>query len=147
VTAAIRAIVDAVIGLAQVEPQEIGRVLGLTLQPRNPSPPMEYFEAVLRSGPFESVDFRLNRETGLAFLVLTPAEGTKITEASIDLTPYGAVVDIDINPQIPPEGTQAFAQDAGALRMRTRIHWQFTMESRLLRLVSFEWRPHLGTEG
>lgn len=54
-------------------------------------------------------------------------------QASVDLHPYGPVTNIDVNPRIPPEGTQSYCYRYHNLD----VAFEFTAQTRRLRSLSF----------
>lgn len=132
----VRDLIDAVVRVSPVEPQEIERALGISLARTGGLPPVEWYEGALEGVLYAKVDFRRNLETGMRLLVLSPCEECLIHEDDLDVARYGPIATIDMNPNIPPEGTQAFLKDVRGVR----VSWQFTMRSRTLRCLTFEWR-------
>jgi hypothetical protein len=130
-------IVDRVLATIRVEPGELGKALGIRFVKRDGGlPPMEYFDGQMMEGPFTTANLRLDRRDGSAFLVLGESR-EPIMEASVAHRRFEPRALTDINPRVPPEGTEAPTYDVGGIR----IAFEFTMFSRNLLLVSFDWPP------
>jgi hypothetical protein len=110
------------------------RVLGIDLKPSGDNPHWSMYTGEL-PGAFAQVEVRLNKSAPKALVVLTPRAEPAITQAELDLAPWGEVQAIDPNPRIPPEGTDAliFHKDG------VQVAFQFTHRSRRLRLVALEY--------
>ena len=80
-------------------------------------------------------ELRLSTSGDRALLSLLPREGQPLTESDLDLKPWGPATYLDINPQIPPEGTDAYSYTVSG----ARLSFQFTHVTRRLRTVTIEW--------
>lgn len=134
-TALLQPIFDRVLALVRVEPADIAKAIGVPLKLVDQSAPMEYYEGTFPSGALETADFRLNRKTGLAILVVKPRASETVVESQVDLTRYGPIVEISSNPRMAPEGVDAIDFDVFGVRLA----FQFTRTSRKLYSVSFQW--------
>ncbi len=111
-------------------------VLDTTLKPMEENNPQwHFYQFELKNGSFKGGEFRLSQDGTRALLTLTPREEHPLKEDDLDLRPWGEVRDIDINPRIPPEGTDAYIYDVGGVRLT----FQFTHNSRGLRTIAMEW--------
>jgi len=112
-----------------------GKVLGTNLKASQENPHWRFYTFELPGGPFKGGELRLSNSGDRALLSLLPRDQQALTESDLDLTPWGQATHIDINPQIPPEGTDAYTYTVKA----ARLSFQFTHVSRRLRTVSIEW--------
>ena len=116
-------------------PREIERVIGVPLRETEGAGAMRYFEAALGRNAFSKIELRQNTATGLSFLVLYAQPDPAIHEDDLDMSVYGPVRDISVNPDFPPEGTYGYLYDVGGVRLR----FGFTDQSKVLTVVSLEW--------
>jgi hypothetical protein len=111
------------------------KLLGMTLKAGQENPHWKFYTFELPAGPFKGGELRLSTGGDRALLSLLPREEQALKESDLDLGPWGAARRIDINPQIPPEGTDAYNYTANG----ARLSFQFTHVSRRLRTVTLEW--------
>lgn len=124
--------------LAVQAPEGFGPALGIALKLVDKTDALESFEGTFATGVFADADLRINRSSGLKFLVLKVRPGAGVELKHLNLARYGsAPAAIDTNPRIPPEGTSTYFYDVRGCR----IAFQFTARSRQLRAVSFDWPP------
>ena len=129
-----------VAGLVTPKPPTVAALearLGTSLKATRKTSHWTTYEFSLPGGPFAGGEFRLGQSGDQALLSLKPGAAAPLTEDSLDLTPYGAVKNIDINPQIPPEGTDAYIYQSQGVR----VSFQFMHDSRRLRTLVLEWAP------
>jgi hypothetical protein len=117
------------------EPENLAELLGttLTLAQENPSWLLYKFE--LSDGIFAGGELRVGKSGGMALLILTPVEEPGLFEKDLDLAAWGEPRAIDVNPRIPPEGTDAYIYDIEGVKLSL----QWTHSSRRLRSVALEW--------
>lgn len=133
-----QAVNDIVSELARTKPQDpaqLEAVLGAKLQPSDQNEHWSFYEIELREGPFARGDYRINNAGDRALLSLTPRDPQLLTETGLDLTPWGELKNININPRIPPEGTDTFIFEIEGVQLA----FQFTHHTRNLRTLSLRW--------
>lgn len=111
------------------------KLLGVALKPGQDNPHWKFYTFELAGGPFKGGELRLSVSGDRALLSLLPREEQPLKESDLDLTPWGQAVHLDINPQIPPEGTDAYRYEVSG----ARLSFQFTHVTRRLRTVTLEW--------
>jgi hypothetical protein len=111
------------------------QALGVNLKPSKENPHWKFYQFELPGGPFKGGEFRLSAAGDRALLSLLPRDEPGLVETDFDLRQWGAARNLDINPQIPPEGTDAYIYDVQG----ARLSFQFTHVSRRLRSVTLEW--------
>ena len=128
-------LVKTVIGAGTPSVAGLEQQLGTTLKPTQENPHWKFYAFELAGGPFQGGEFRLSLAGDRALLSLSPRDSAPLTEAGFDLRQWGSATNVDINPQIPPEGTDAYTYAVNG----TRLSFQFTHRSRRLRTVTVEW--------
>lgn len=124
--------------LAAIDALQVPRfkaLLAAPLKQTTDNPYWTFYEFEAAQGPFRGGELRLHKTDPRALLILTPRDSAPLTESDLNLQPWGEVRNIDINPGIPPEGTDAYIYAAGGVR----VTFQFTHQSRRLRTVALEW--------
>jgi len=124
--------------LTEVEKPEaarLGELLGTTLTPVQENPGWTFYKFDLHEGPIPSGELRLSKSGDRVLLILTPAEQPGIYEKDIDMAQWGELSGIDVNPRIPPEGTDAYIYHANGVK----LSFQWTHTSRRLRVIALEW--------
>lgn len=122
--------------LTQARPNELHRVesvLAAAFQQTKTNPHWTFYQCAIPTGPFASGEFRLNKAGDQALLSLEPREA--VQEADLDLDQWGEVVNIDVNPRIPPEGTDAYTYNVQGVQ----VSFQLLHHSRRLRTVALAW--------
>jgi hypothetical protein len=109
--------------------------LGAALKPAGQNNHWVNYEFELAGGPFEGGEARLGRDGARALVSFRPREAAGLMEATLDLKPYEPLVTIDVNPQIPPEGTDAYVYRPEGVK----VAFQFRHNSRSLRTLVMEW--------
>ena len=94
-----------------------------------------FYEFKQSNGPFDHGEFRLSNDGSKALLGLWPEAAKAPTEKELDLTHWGPISSIDVNPHIRPEGTDAYIFDVQGVR----VSFQLMHQSRQLRSVALEW--------
>jgi hypothetical protein len=94
-----------------------------------------FSEFKLSKGPFDHGEFRLSSDGSKALLGLWPEAAKAPSEKELDLTPWGPISGIDVNPHIGAEGIDAYIYDVKGVR----VSFQFMHHSRRLRSVALEW--------
>ena len=92
-----------------------------------------FHEFDLVQGPFAKGELRVHVDRDKALLVLYPRGDVGRDE--LGLGQWGEVKSIDVNPGIPPEGTDAYIYDV----LGVKVSFQFTHLSQQLRLVVLDW--------
>ena len=113
----------------------VEEILDTTLAPTQENPKWKMYSFELKNGAFKGGEFRHSKEGQRALLILSPREELGLNQRELDLKPWGEVRNIDINPRIPPEGTDAYVYEVDG----ARLSFQFTHNSRKLRTVAMEW--------
>ena len=124
--------------LAKVEdltPKRFAEALSTQVEETDQNKHWTFYEFTLGSGPFERGELRLAKTGDAALLSLWPAENAALAEQDLDLDHWGELINIDINPRIPPEGTDALIYDVHGIQ----VSFQFLHNSRRLRSVALEW--------
>lgn len=111
------------------------KLLGATLKPTQENPYWKFYAFELTGGPFQGGELRLNLAGDRALLSLSPRDNAPLAETDFDLRQWGPATNVDINPQIPPEGTDGYTYAVNG----TRLSYQFTHVSRHLRTTTVEW--------
>ena len=111
------------------------KLLGVTLKPTQENPYWKFYAFELTGGPFQGGELRLNLAGDRALLSLSPRDNAPLAETDFDLRQWGPATNVDINPQIPPEGTDGYTYAVNG----TRLSYQFTHVSRHLRTTTVEW--------
>lgn len=131
--------INEIVGrLARIGALEVAgfeKLLATTFKQGESNPYWSFYEFELQGGPFARGEFRLSKEGNKALLSLWPRDELALSEKGIDLGSWGQVRNIDVNPRIPPEGTDAYIYEAQGVR----VSFQFTHNSRRLRSVALEW--------
>ena len=128
-------LVKTVIGAGTPSVAGLEKLLGASLKATQENPHWKFYAFELAGGPLQGGEFRLSLAGDRALLSLSPRDNAPMTEADFDLRQWGSATHVDINPQIPPEGTDAYAYAVNG----TRLSFQFTHVSRRLRTVTVEW--------
>lgn len=115
--------------------EQLEAVLGAKFQPTDRNEHWTFYEIELREGPFVKADYRVSRAGDRALLSLTPRDPVLLTEASLDLAPWGEVKNINVNPRIPPEGTDTLVFETNGVQLA----FQFTHHTRNLRTLTLRW--------
>jgi hypothetical protein len=96
--------IDCIVGLPMINVAEVGKALGIRLLKERENPYWEFYEAGAGSG-FERVYFNLSKQGPNWLLAWDYPLSHQPLESELDLSRYGAVKNIEVNPRIPPEGT------------------------------------------
>ena len=131
----INQVVDALVGLDSLEIPRVEKALQAKLTESNKNDFWTFYEFTLSKGPFTHGEFRRNHDGTKALLSLTTEPAKAPTEEDLDLTRWGPVSGIDVNPRIRPEGTDAYIFDGQGVR----VSFQLLHTSRRLRSVALEW--------
>ncbi|MDQ7780458.1 MAG: hypothetical protein RDV41_12250 [Planctomycetota bacterium] len=132
----IGAMVAEIAALSAPSVESLGPILGAKLVKTKENRYFEFFELRGMKAPFGVCELRLSKDTpGKALLVLNVAEDQVVDERDLSLDRYGAPARIDVNPDIPPEGTVAREFSIGS----ARVSFQMTANSGKLRLIAVEW--------
>jgi hypothetical protein len=109
--------------------------LATTFRQTDENPYWTFYEFDLSDSSFARGEFRQGKEAGRALLSLWAREASPVLEEALNLNQWGEVTNIDINPRIPPEGTDAYSYNVNGVK----VSFQFTHASRKLRSVALEW--------
>ncbi len=131
--------VNRIVGqLARIGALEVARfeeLLATVFKRTIENPYWTGYEFELPNGPFARGEFRLDKAGDKALLSLWPRDELALAESDLDLSQWGEVRGIDVNPRIPPEGTDAYIYDV----LGVQVSFQLTHHSRRLRSVALEW--------
>lgn len=119
------------------KPGQLEAALAARFQLTEENERWSFYQIEFPEGPFVRGDYRVSRVGERALLSLTPRDPKSLRESELDLTPWGEVQNIDVNPRIPPEGTDTLVFEVEGVR----IGFQFTHHSRRLRTLSVRWGP------
>ncbi len=128
-------VVEQLTGNKALETARFEALLATPLKKTNENPYWTFYEFELPSGPFAGGELRLGKTPGQALLSLMARETSPLKESDLDLTRWGEVRGIDVNPRIPPEGTDAYSYTVNGVK----VSFQFTHHSRQLRSLALEW--------
>jgi hypothetical protein len=124
--------IDRIVSLATPTPAGVSAVLGISLSSGESSP---YWDA-FTSGPtgeLLAVSLKIGRDgSWLLFFHYDPIFAPQ--KDALDLSKYGPVVEVDVNPRIPPEGTESFKYNYCG----SSLFFEFTTKTHRLRSVSIE---------
>jgi hypothetical protein len=126
--------IDGLLSLGQPTPNDVSDVLGVPLLKAETSPYWDAYEGG-PAGSFFNVCLKIGRAdaTWLLFLQYEPSRAPQ--RDALDLRPYGPVVDVEVNPRIPPEGTQSFKYEYRGVS----VFFEFTAVTQRLRSISLEY--------
>src|SRR5258708_15960177 len=95
------------------------KLLGVTFKPQagQQNPHWKFYTFELSGGPFKGGELRLSTSGDRALQSLLPRDEQPLKESDVDLKQWGQAINIDINPQIPPEGTDAYTYVANGPRL------------------------------
>jgi hypothetical protein len=128
-------LVDKISRITPPDGEMVGEALGTQLDAKPGVGHMVYYEAALPLRYFESADLRINTKTKLGILVLRARASAPLREDQIDFTRYGKPKNVNVSPDIPPEGATASTYAVS----NAEVTFQFTTKSRVLRVLSFSW--------
>lgn len=131
----INKVVDGLVGTDSLEVAHIEEALQAKLRETNKNDYWAFYEFKLSKGPFSHGEFRRSHDGTKALLSLRTEPAKAPTEKDLDLTRWGPIRGIDVNPRIRPEGTDAYIFDVEGVR----VSFQLTHSSRQLRSVALEW--------
>lgn len=132
----IEALSNELVQLAVPSLPAIERIVGVTFAKVKEN---QYYEFYVGIGPdpqLADLDLRIKKDgSGKALLVLNIAEEAQLVEDALALDRFGIEPRLDVNAEIPPEGTVALTYSLDSAEIR----FQFTATSRTLRLIAIEW--------
>jgi hypothetical protein len=131
------ALIKSLLGMPALDLAAFEDTLGLSLTKVDENPSWAFYKFTPEDESFERGDIRIAKNKPAALVSLWTKEGEEPKQDDFTLTEWGEPVDIDINPDLGPEGTFAYVYQAG----EARLSFQFTYSSRLLRSVAVEWKP------
>jgi len=99
------------------------------------NPYWEFYEFALANGPFASGEFRLHKNEAKVLLSLAVREDSTVKQSDLDLSRWGDVRHINVNPRIPPEGIDSYIYKANGVQLA----FQFAHQSHSLYMVILEW--------
>lgn len=131
----INQLVDGLVQAGSLDVPRIEGVLQAKLSQVKKNDFWTFYEFKLPKGPFDHGEFRLSNDGSKALLGLWPEASKAPSEKELDLTQWGPISGIDVNPHIHPEGTDAYIYDVQGVR----VSFQFMHSSRRLRSIALEW--------
>ncbi|MBF8256735.1 MAG: hypothetical protein HW404_413 [Anaerolineales bacterium] len=131
----INKVVDGLVRTGSLEVPRIEEALQAKLTQTNKNDFWTFYEFKLSNGPFAHGEFRLSNDGSKALLSLRTEPAKAPTEKDLDLTRWGPISGIDVNPHIRPEGIDAYIFDVQGVR----VSFQLMHSSRRLRSVALEW--------
>ena len=129
--------IEAVVSLEKVTPATVGRVFAVELFQVQSNPYWVFYTSV-PSRPLVRVSFSHSRREPKWRVFWEYASAQAPHQNDLDLSPFGRTSRVDVNPDIPPEGTVTW-------EYRYRRHTlaiQFRARSRSVRVVALE--PDVG---
>lgn len=135
-----KSVIDTLVGVLEAkEPREknVGDALGIRLRRVLIASPVESFEGQLAEGPFEKVDFRINKESNVGVLVLNLRAGAPgIMRGELDAARIAPTEPTLIAyPDIPPEGAVSHIYAAGG----KEVHLQYGAMTNRLMVAAVHW--------
>ena len=121
--------------VGELDVAHFAQQLGVTPQPTETNPHWQFYEFDLPGGPLAHGELRLARMGGKALLSLRPREPVTLTEENLGLERWGPVHKLDINPAIPPEGTDAYIYLVNGVQ----VAFQLTHQTRRLRTIALQY--------
>ena len=131
----INKVVDGLVHTDSLEVPRIEEALQAKLTETSKNDFWTFYEFKLSKGPSTHGEFRLSNDGTKALLSLRTEPAKAPTEKDLDLTRWGPISGIDVNPRIRPEGTDAYIFDVQGVR----VSFQLMHSSRRLRSVALEW--------
>jgi hypothetical protein len=131
-------LIDAVIGLPQLDPESIISVLGIPMTRQSRPPHWEMAEGAFDSGPFRSAELSYRTDLGSGMLLLRPRSDNSLIDLDLDLDRFGPRP--TPTPELSgPEGTSRYIYEvAGGTRT---IALSFGALSHRLQGASVRWMP------
>ena len=138
-------LVDQLVRVGELDVAHFAQQLGVTPRPTETNPHWQFYEFDLPGGPLAHGELRLARTGGKALLSLRPREPVTLTEENLELERWGPVHNLDINPAIPPEGTDAYIYLVNGVQ----VAFQLTHQTRRLRTIALQYgvTPAQGSAG
>jgi hypothetical protein len=131
----INQLVERLTQIDELEMSNIENALKSELKETEQTPVSTSYEFGLMESVFDQGELRLAKSGEWAIIILEPPEDSEIVEDDLDLTPWGEIDYLDINPDVPPEGVIAYTFDSNGVS----VSFQFFEESRKLDAVVVEW--------
>ena len=128
-------LVEALVQPASLDIPRFEKVLDAKFTQTKKNDYWTFYEFKPSKGPVDHGEFRLSTDGSKALLGLWPEEARAPLEKDLDLTPWGPLLGIDVNPHIRPEGTDAYIYEVHGVR----VSFQLMHASRRLRSVALEW--------
>lgn len=129
----LRQAIDQLISLRKPTPNDVAAALGVPLLKGETSPYWDAYEGG-PAGVFCRVSLKVGRRDDSWLLFLQYETSRAPQRGALNFTQYGAVVDVEVNPRIAPEGTQSFKYEHHGVS----IFFEFTMVTQRLRSISLE---------
>ncbi|MEM9189078.1 MAG: hypothetical protein AAGF12_07870 [Myxococcota bacterium] len=117
------------------EPSAVADVLRASFELESGTRYFDIFAAAPVAGPFERAELRRQKAGANRLLILTPLAELPVLREDLDLSPFGELRSLDINPRIPPSGTKTEVYALGG----AKVSFQFHAASEALRLAVVEW--------
>ncbi len=127
--------VEQLTGLATPQKAEIEATLGTKLVETDESSVSTSYEFQLKDSTLNRGEVRLSESGEWAILILQPPEDVKIGEDELDFAAWGEIQNLNILPDVPPEGLVGYTYDINDVL----VTFQFSGESRILDSVILEW--------
>jgi hypothetical protein len=119
--------------LPSPDADRVGTELGARFTGAGGNPHWAFHRAAPAAGPFAAAELRIERAGPRRLLVL---ESPRSSASPVDLGLAGRTdVRLDVNPNIPPEGTVAYTVAVNGVS----VAFQFTARSHRLRALSLHW--------
>ncbi len=115
--------------------EHVSDVLGAELELQRHGTTYDFYKGAASVAPFRQADFRLRRDGQAALLNLAVEPGARVPEDREALALFGPPCDLQVVPEVPPEGVAIQTFDfRGA-----RVSLAFTTKSHLLHGVTLAW--------
>jgi hypothetical protein len=117
------------------EAARLQAALRVDFKPAGDNPYWAFYEFELPAGLFSGGEFRREKAGPRALLRLAARETPGVPESDFDRGVWGRMLGLELKPDIPPEGADAYTYALDPVR----VSLQFTHTSRRLRAVTLEW--------
>jgi hypothetical protein len=133
--AEVNRLVGQLVRVRELDPARFEEILLIPIKPTGGNQWWTFHEFELVHGPFAKGELRLHVDRTKALVSLYPREDKPLLDAGIDRAQWGDLKGMDVNPRIPPEGTDAYIYDV----LGVKVSFQFLHHSRKLRSIALEW--------
>lgn len=134
-------LVDAIAALPTLNKASLEGLLGVSMVRAQTTPPdLQYYEAILPSGPFSKVEVRTSNSAQETFemVILDARDGSPLLLSAFrNAGRIRPDTQRDVDPRIPPEGEETYTEQ----RRQQAVRFAFRSKSEQLAAVVVERRP------